>query len=353
MTGTVATRGWRPGVPAFARAAGRAGLVLGSALTTLFLLLALTFIIGRLLPLDPVAAIVGDDADQSTYEQIERELGLDKPLPQQFAIFVGRVLTGDFGNALLTNQPVLQDIARLFPATLELATVAIILGAGLGIPLGVTAAVNRGRFIDHVVRLVSLLGYSTPIFWLGLIGLIVFYAKLGWVGGAGRVDIYYVGIVPEVTGLLLVDSLLAGDGEVFFSALRHIMLPAAVLGYASIAYISRMTRSFMLEQMNQEYIIAARAKGVSRRQMIWRHAFKNIRVQVVTIVALSYGGLLEGAVLIETVFGWPGFGQYLTNALLIGDMNAVVACTLIVGCIFIGLNLLSDILYRVFDPRTR
>jgi len=331
----------------------RFGLVLGSALTTLFLLLALTFIIGRLLPLDPVAAIVGDDADQSTYEQVQRELGLDKPLPQQFVIFLGRVLSGDFGDALLTSQPVLDDIARLFPATLELATVAIIFGAGLGIPLGVLAAVNRGRFIDHVVRLFSLLGYSTPIFWLGLIGLIVFYAKLGWVGGAGRIDIYYVGIVPEVTGMLLVDSLIAGDGDVFVSALRHVMLPAAVLGYAAIAYISRMTRSFMLEQINQEYIIAARAKGVSRRQMIWNHAFKNIRVQVVTIVALSYGGLLEGAVLIETVFGWPGFGQYLTNALLIGDMNAVVACTLIVGCIFIGLTLLSDILYRVFDPRTR
>ena len=353
MTSTVATRGWRPNAPAFARIAGRAGVILGSTLTTLFLLLTLTFVIGRLLPLDPVAAIVGDDADQSTYEQVQRELGLDKPLQQQFVIFLGRVLTGDFGNALLTNQPVLHDIARLFPATLELATVAIIVGAGLGIPLGVMAAVNRGRFIDHLVRLVSLLGYSTPVFWLGLIGLIVFYAKLGWVGGAGRVDIYYVGIVPEVTGLLLVDSLLAGDFEVFFSALRHIMLPAAVLGYAAIAYISRMTRSFMLEQLNQEYIIAARAKGVSRRQVIWRHAFKNIRVQVVTIVALSYGSLLEGAVLIETVFGWPGFGQYLTNALLIGDMNAVVACTLIVGCIFIGLNLLCDILYRVFDPRTR
>ena len=353
MAGTVPTSPWRPEMYVFTRIAGRIGLVLGSTLTTLFLLLALTFIIGRLLPLDPVAAIVGDDADQSTYEQVQRELGLDKPLPQQFVIFLGRVLSGDFGDALLTSQPVLDDIARLFPATLELATVAIILGAGLGIPLGVLAAVNRGRFIDHVVRLFSLLGYSTPIFWLGLIGLIVFYAKLGWVGGAGRVDIYYVGIVPEVTGLLLADSLVAGDGDVFFSALRHILLPAAVLGYAAIAYISRMTRSFMLEQINQEYIIAARAKGVSRRQMIWGHAFKNIRVQVVTIVALSYGGLLEGAVLIETVFGWPGFGQYLTNALLIGDMNAVVACTLIVGCIFIGLNLLSDILYRVFDPRTR
>ncbi|MEM7025963.1 MAG: ABC transporter permease [Pseudomonadota bacterium] len=335
------------------RVAARIGLVLGSALTTLFLLLALTFIIGRLLPLDPVAAIVGDDADQSTYEQVQRELGLDKPLPQQFVIFLGRVLSGNFGNALLTSQPVLDDIARLFPATLELATVAVILGAGLGIPLGVVAAVNRGRWIDHVVRLVSLLGYSTPIFWLGLIGLIVFYAKLGWVGGAGRVDIYYVGIVPDVTGLLLVDSILAGNGEVFMSALRHVILPASVLGYAAVAYISRMTRSFMLEQINQEYIIAARAKGVSRRRMIWGHAFKNIRVQVVTIVALSYAGLLEGAVLIETVFGWPGFGQYLTNALLIGDMNAVVAGTLIVGCIFIGLNLLSDILYRVFDPRTR
>ncbi len=348
MIAVTGRRGWRLS----RRGRGFVSTVLSIA-TTIFLLLALTFIIGRVLPLDPVAAIVGDDADQSTYQMVYEQLGLDRPVLEQFALFVGRMLRGDFGIALRTGHPVLEDIARVFPATIELATVTIIFGAGLGVPLGVYAAVNRNRLPDHVVRVVSLLGYSTPIFWLGLIALLVFYAQLGWVGGGGRLDVYNVGLVVPQTGFLLVDSLLQGEHEVFWSAVRHIILPSAVLGYSAIAYISRMTRSFMLEQLEQEYVIAARAKGVPRWQMIWRHAFLNIRVQVVTIVALSYGAMLEGAVLIETVFAWPGFGSYLTNALLIGDMNAVTACTLLVGIVFITLNLISDLLYRLLDPRTR
>jgi len=334
------------------RARGLLGMA-GGVAVTLFLLVALTFVIGRLLPIDPVLSVVGSDADQATYDQVKRELGLDRPLWEQFAIFTRRIVTLDFGTALLTDRPVIDDLARVFPATLELATVTILLGAGIGVPLGIAAAVNRGKALDHLVRVLSLLGYSTPIFWRGLLGLLVFYAWLGWVGGSGRVELYYIDMIPEVTGMLLIDSLIAGDTEVFWSAFRHIILPASVLGYAAIAYISRMTRSFMLEQLGQEYIIAARAKGVPLRRVIWGHAFKNIRVQVITIVALSYGGMLEGAVLIETVFGWPGFGQYLTNALLIGDMNAVVAATLLVGVVFIFLNLAADLLYRVFDPRTR
>jgi peptide/nickel transport system permease protein len=329
----------------------RFGGSLASVLTTLFLLVLLTFVIGRLMPIDPVVAVVGPDADQATYLKVKQELGLNLPVLQQFWIFLKNLLHGDFGRTLLTGRPVMEDIARVLPATIELATVTIILGAGIGIPLGVYAAVNRGRFADHAVRLIALLGHSTPIFWIGMIGLMLFYAKLGWVGGSGRLDLFYEDIVPGVTGFLLIDALLAGDMEVFWSAVTHIILPASVLAYASIAYISRITRSFMLEQLSQEYVITARAKGVSRRGVIWLHAFKNIRVQLVTVVALSYGGMLEGAVLIETVFGWPGFGQYLTNALVIGDMNVVVACTLIIGCVFIALNVISDLLYKFFDPR--
>ena len=323
----------------------------GSAFVTLLLLVALTFIIGRMLPVDPVLSIVGPDADHATYMRVKQQLGLDKPLVEQFWQFIKRILAGDFGTTLLTGRQVVDDIKRVFPATVELATFTIILGAGFGIPLGIFAAVNRGRFADHIVRLIVLMGNSVPIFWTGLMGIIVFYAKLGWVGGAGRVGLYYMDIVPTVTGFMLVDSLIAGDMEVFWNALNHIILPACVLAYASTAYISRMSRSFMLEQLRQEYVIAARAKGVPRRAVVWRHAFKNIRVQLLTTVALSYGGMLEGAVLTETVFAWPGFGQYLTNALLIGDMNVVVASTLLIGCIFITINLVSDILYRVFDPR--
>ncbi|MBW9088573.1 ABC transporter permease [Rhizobium wenxiniae] len=326
---------------------------IGTILVTLLGLLILTFIIGRMMPADPVRAIVGEDATRETYEQVFRSLGLDRPLWEQFFYYLGDVLTGDFGTSIRTGQPVIQDILHVMPATIELATFAILIGAGLGVPMGVIAAVNKDRWPDHVVRVLSLFGHSMPIFWTGMIALIVLYAKLDLVGGSGRMDQFYIGLVPETTGFLLIDSLLAGEMDVFWSAVNHLILPASLLGYSSSAYITRMTRSFMLDQLGQEYITTARVKGLSKHQTIWRHAFVNIRVQLVTIVALAYGSLLEGAVLIETVFAWPGFGQYLTSNLIIGDMNAVMTCVLIVGVIFIALNLLSDVLYRLFDPRTR
>ncbi|CQD42367.1 ABC transporter permease [Yersinia mollaretii] len=319
---------------------------------TLLGLLILTFIIGRVMPIDPVLAIVGQDADQSTYQQVYLQLGLDKPLWTQFFIYFNSLIHGDLGNALLTGRPVVDDIIRVFPATIELATMAILVGAGLGIPLGVMAAARRGKFADYVVRFISLAGYSTPIFWVGMMGLLVFYAWLNWVGGAGRVDMAYDGLVDRRTGLLLIDSALAGEWEVFRSAVNHLVLPATILGFHSLAYISRMTRSFMLAQLSQEYIITAKVKGLSEFQVLWGHAFRNILVQLLTVVALAYGSLLEGAVLIETVFSWPGFGSYLTGSLLLGDMNAVMGCVLLVGLIFVSLNLLSDMLYQIFDPRT-
>lgn len=324
-----------------------------SILITLFGLLILTFVIGRIMPTDPVRAMVGEDATREVYENVYRQLGLDKPMWQQFLIYLRDIATFDFGTSIRTGKPVLEDIARVLPATIELATFAIIIGAGLGTPMGVIAATNKDKWQDQLIRVFSLMGHSMPIFWTGMIALLVFYANLGWVGGSGRMSQFYIGLVPERTNFLLIDSALAGQWDVFRSALNHIILPGSLLGYSSSAYITRMTRSFMLDQINQEYVTTARVKGLSRRQTIWRHAFGNIRVQLVTIVALAYGALLEGAVLIETVFAWPGFGQYLTSNLLIGDMNAVMTCVLIVGVIFIGLNILSDILYRVFDPRTR
>lgn len=334
------------------RLAGVAGQ-LGSIAVTLLGLLMLTFFIGRLMPADPVRAIVGEDATRETYEQVYQSLGLERPLYEQFFYYLGDVLTGDFGTSIRTGQPVIDDILHVMPATIELATFAILIGATLGVSMGVLAAVNKDRWPDHVVRVFSLFGHSMPIFWTGMIALIVFYAHLGLVGGSGRMDQFYIGLVDDRTGFLLIDSLLAGEMDVFWSALNHLILPAALLGYSSSAYITRMTRSFMLDQLGQEYVTTARVKGLSQRQTIWLHAFGNIRVQLVTIIALAYGSLLEGAVLIETVFAWPGFGQYLTSNLIIGDMNAVMTCVLIVGVIFIGLNLLSDILYRIFDPRTR
>ncbi|MDP5238772.1 ABC transporter permease [Uliginosibacterium sp. 31-16] len=326
---------------------------LGIVAVTLLGLLALTFFIGRVMPLDPVLSIVGSDADQSTYDQVFKQLGLDQPLYTQFAYYLRDLLHGDLGRALLTGNAVTADIARVFPATIELATIAILFGTFVGVPLGVFAATRKGRMGDQVVRVISLCGYSVPVFWFGMMGLIIFYAWLDWAGGAGRVDLAFDGLVQSRTGLLLVDSALAGEWEVFHSAIKHITLPACILGLHSMAYIARMTRSFMLAQLSQEYIITARVKGLSEHEVIWNHAFRNILVQLLTIVALAYGSLLEGAVLIETVFAWPGFGSYLTSSLLLGDMNAVMGCVLLIGIIFVTLNLIADALYQVFDPRTR
>ncbi len=314
--------------------------------------MALTFFIGRVMPVDPVTALVGEQADKQTYRAVYAQLGLDKPLVVQFAYYLRDILTGNFGTAITSGHPVIEDIRRVFPATVELATLALIGGVALGVPLGVAAAVWRGRAADHVVRFFGLIGYSVPHFWLGLMALVVFYAWLGWIGGSGRVSLHNIDVVEPVTGAILVDAALAGNWEVFRDALRHVVMPALILATTSMAYLSRMTRSFMLEQLNQEYVTAARIKGLSELRVTF-HAFRNIGVQLLTIVVLAYGGLLDGAVLTETVFGWPGFGQYLTTGLLAGDMNVVLTCTLLVGVIFLTLNLLSDLLYRTLDPRTR
>jgi len=316
-------------------------------------LLAVTFFIGRVIPIDPVLAIVGDRAPEHVIARVREELGLNKPLWEQFYIYVSKVVHGDFGTSVLTSNPVMQDIRRTFPATFELATLGIVIGAGIGVPLGVWAAVRRGGFVDQVVRIMGLVGYSIPIFWLGLMALVVFYARLGWVSGPGRIDIVYEYTLTPVTGLLLLDSARAGEWQAFGNVLSHLILPASLLGYFSLAYISRMTRSFMLNELAQEYIVAARAKGLSETRIIWRHALRNAMVPLVTVIALSYAGLLEGSVLTETVFAWPGLGLYLTNSLQNADMNAVLGATIIVGSIFVGLNLLSDLLYTMLDPRTR
>lgn len=324
-----------------------------SILCTLLGLAALTFFIGRLLPIDPVVAIIGDNASQEAYEKMFHQLGLDQPLWKQFFDYVWQLAHLDFGVALTTSHPVAQDIARVFPATLELATLAAIIGVGLGIPAGVLSAMYRNSWFDHLIRALGLLSYSTPHFWLGLMGLLLFYATLGWIGGPGRIDFMYEFDLQPVTGFWLIDSALSGNWAVFKNVFSHIILPASILGLSSLAYISRMTRSFMLEQLSQEYIITARVKGLSWARCVWVHALRNVAVPTLTVVALSWAWLLEGAVLTETVFAWPGFGRYLTNALLAGDMNAVVGCTLLTGAIFVAINLLCDLLYHLFDPRTR
>jgi peptide/nickel transport system permease protein len=327
--------------------------LLATLAVTFLGLLFITFMISHVISVDPVLAVVGDRASKTTYDRMFIEMGLDKPLWQQFLIYVEKVLSGNFGNSFLTKKPVVDDIARAFPATLELATLSIIIGTVIGIPFGILSAVKSGKWIDQVVRVFGLIGYSAPIFWLGLLGLLVFYANLGWVSGPGRIDISYEYNFSQITGLMLIDSAMQGEWEAFGNAFSHIILPASLLGFNSMAYISRMTRSFMLNELGQEYIITARVKGVPEWRIIWVHALRNAAVPLVTVVALSYATLLEGSVLTETVFAWPGLGLYLTNSLQVADMNAVLGGTLLIGAIFIGLNLLSDLLYTLLDPRVR
>src|SRR6476661_10764309 len=329
------------------------GRFLVIAITTYLGLLAVTFFSGRVIPIDPVLAVLGDRAPADVVERTRREMGLDLPLIQQFYLYLKNALNGNFGNSVLTTNPVMTDIRRSFPATIELATLGTLIGSVLGVPLGVLAAVKRGSLIDQVVRIIGLVGYSVPIFWLGLLALVLFYAKLQWVAFPGRLDVVFEYTFTPITGFYLLDSALQGQWDVFRDAFRHIILPASLLGYFSLAYISRMTRSFMLNELAQEYIVAARAKGLSETRIIWGHALRNAAVPMVTVIALSYAGLLEGSVLTETVFSWPGIGLYITNSLQNADMNAVLGGTIVIGTVFIGINLLSDLLYRTLDPRTR
>jgi peptide/nickel transport system permease protein len=314
------------------------GRFLAVVAVTYFGLLAVTFFIGRVVPIDPVLAIVGDRAPEHVVQRVRQELGLDLPLYRQFGIYLGKVAQGDFGTSVLTSKPVLQDIARAFPATLELATAGILVGAGLGVPLGVWAAVRRGGWVDQAVRVLGLVGYSVPIFWLGLMALVVFYAKLGWVAGPGRIDVTYeytdrAADRADPAG----HALLAGEWDVL--AMRCRTWPCRPRCWAI---------SPGLHQPHDTLFHAARAgAGIRRRgacqgpveaRIIWRHALRNAG-------AAGHGGgavlrrLLEGSVLTETVFSWPGLGLYITNSLQNADMNAVLGGTLVVGAIFIGLNL--------------
>ena len=349
-TGAAAGPGSALALPSRVRAT--AG-VLATLSLTFIGLTAITFVIGRVMPADPVLAIVGDRASQDVYDAVYLQLGLDRPIYIQYLRYLAQLIHGDLGTSIMTAQPVLDDLLRFFPATLELATIATLLGIFVGVPMGVLAAVHQGRWPDHVVRVVGLFGYSVPVFWLGMVGLLIFYGRLDWVAGPGRIEVFYDGIVEPVTGVILIDSALAGEWEIFNNALSHLVLPAAILGTFALAYIARMTRSFMLDQLNQEYVLTARVKGVSERAVIWRHAFRNVLVQLITIIGLAYASLLEGSVLTETVFAWPGIGQYITRSLFNNDMNAVLGGTIVVGVCFVGINMLSDLLYKLVDPRVR
>ncbi len=313
----------------------------------------MTFLLGRVLPADPVLRIVGDRAPQELYDRVRREMRLDQPMSEQFVAFASDMAHGRFGTSLVTGNPVAQDIVRFFPATFELATVAILIGVLVGIPAGVVCARYEGRLGDHLMRVTSLLGHSMPIFWLGIVGLLVFYAQLGWVSGPGRLDIAYRYSVPAVTHLMLVDCALAGEWDAFWNAVSHIVLPACLLGLVAMGYITRMTRSFLLKQLRQDYATVLRLKGLSEGAILWRHGLRNAAGPIFAVVAMTYAYLLEGAVLTETVFAWPGLGMYITDSLFASDIPAVLTATLVVGLVFMLVNITAELAQAAWDPRTR
>ncbi len=317
---------------------------------TLFGIMVLTFFIALVVPLDPLASLAGPQAPQQTVERLRALYGFDQPLYVQFGRYVARLLHGDLGVSFQTSRPVFEDILKYFPATLELATTAILLGVGLGLPLGVLSAVYRNSLLDQFCRVISLIGVSVPVFWLGLVLMLLFYFKLGWLPEPGRLDIMLIE-PARITGILTIDSLIARDWDVLVSALRHLVLPASVLGLLALAGIARIVRSSMLDVLSQEYIKTARIKGLGEFLVIARHALRNALVPTVTVIGLTYGGLLEGSVLTETIFSWPGLGRYMANAFLTLDLNTVVGGTMLVAFTYCLVNLLVDVLYAVLNPK--
>jgi dipeptide transport system permease protein len=319
---------------------------------TFFGVTLIAFALIHFIPGDPVENLSGERGmDPARRARLLHEFGLDRPLPVQYADYVGHVLRGDLGASLTTHQPVLDEFLTLFPATLELAFFAMVLAVVLGLPAGMLAAQKRNTLADYAVMGASLTGYSMPIFWWALLLILTFSVQLGWTPVSGRIAVEYD--VPVVTGFMLVDTLRAGDYAAFRSALSHLVLPAIVLGTIPLAVIARMTRSSMLEVLREDYIRAARAKGLGTLAVTVVHALRNALIPVITVIGLQVGLLLSGAILTETIFSWPGIGNWLIHGVQSRDYPVVQGGILLVAALVIGVNLVVDLLYGVVNPRIR
>ncbi|WP_213790875.1 ABC transporter permease [Klebsiella aerogenes] len=310
----------------------------------------ITFIISHLIPGDPARLLAGDRASDEIVRHIRQQLGLDLPLWQQFARYVDALLHGDLGTSIRTGRPVLEDLKTFFPATLELAFCALLIALVVGIPLGVLSAVYRNRWTDHLVRLMALTGISTPAFWLGLGVIVLFYGKLDWLPGSGRLDDWF-DPPTRVSGFYLLDSLLEGNIEVFFNALQHLILPAATLAFVHLGIVARQIRSAMLEQLNEDYIRTALASGLPKFTIVVRYALPNALIPSITVLGLALGDLLYGAVLTETMFAWPGMGAYVVSSIQALDFPAVMGFAIVVSFAYVLVNLVVDLLYLWIDPR--
>jgi dipeptide transport system permease protein len=313
-------------------------------------IIAFSFI--RLLPGDPVMLLSGERVmDPARHAQIMHDLGMDRPIIVQYLSYLGGLLRGDFGTSIVTKRPIVDQFFTLFPATLELSFCAIVFAIVLGIPAGVFAAINRGSVYDQALMGTALIGYSMPIFWWGLLLIILFSGTLHWTPVSGRIDLLY--FFPPVTGFMLIDSLLSGQKGAFASAASHLILPTIVLGTIPLAVIARQTRSAMLEVLSEDYVRTARAKGLPPFRVIGIHALRNAMIPVITTIGLQVGVMLAGAILTETIFSWPGIGKWMVDSVFKRDYPVIQGGLLLIAAVIMIVNLTVDLLYGLVNPRIR
>jgi dipeptide transport system permease protein len=311
-----------------------------------------TFMMIRFLPGDPVVVMLGEQGvNPARQAEFRARFGLEEPLTVQYILYVKQLLVGDMGVSITTRQPVLDEFLSLFPATIELASTALLVAILLGVPFGVMAAVRRGSLYELVLMATSLIGYSMPIFWWGMLLIVLFSVTLGWTPVSGRISSLLW--VEPATGFMLIDTLLSNEKGAFTSAARHLVLPTVVLATAPLALIARMTRSAMIEVIREDYILTARSKGLSPFRVVGLHAFRNALIPIVTVIGLQVSTLVTGAIMTETIFSWPGVGKWLVDAVFRRDYPVVQGGVLLLSCVVIAANLTTDLAYAIINPRLR
>ena len=314
----------------------------------------ISFLISHAVPNDPIVANLGQQASQrpEIVKAFKEKWGLDRPLHVQYLAFVGNLARGELGTSINTRRAINKDLAAFLPATIELGTTAVLFALAVGVPLGIVAALRRDGPVDHLARLVSLVGVSIPIFWLATVSLVLFYATLHWTVGPGRLG-PQIESPPRLTGFFTIDAAVAGDWSTFRSAASHLILPGLVLASSVMGLVTRVTRSSMLDALSQDYLRTARAKGLPEARIVGGHALRNALIPTVTVLGLAYGGLLSGAVMTETIFAWPGLGRYAFQSAITNDFPAIMGVTFVIGVMYTLVNLVVDLLYGWLDPQIR
>jgi peptide/nickel transport system permease protein len=330
------------------------GRRLAQSLLVLLLVSVATFGLAQAVPGDPIETVLGERAagDPDIRAAAERRYGFDQPIHLQYVYFLRNLAQGDLGESISTRRPVMDDLRQFVPGTIELAISAMLFAVVVGVPLGILGAICQDRWPDHLARFVALIGTSIPVFWLGLLALYVFFYKLQWLPGPGRLDTG-MSIPDRITGMVTVDAALRGEWNVFQSSVKHLILPSIVLGSFALGIIARMLRSSLLAALGDDYVRTARAKGLTEQQVVAGHAIRNAMIPTITVLGLTFAGLLAGAVLTETIFSWPGIGRYSVQAALKLDYPGLLGVTLFVATVYVFVNFVVDIVYGVLDPRIR